>query len=277
MSMPTDPRLGQPVVARCGHGVCVHSLSGCERRSSMRTTCATPNRSTAASRTPGMRRGRSRGRRPGGRRREPSGQGRWGRDRQARTRHSPAAGLSAVERLMHTPEQDVSNTSRTWTSSAPRSRSELGVGDGRSGGGVESVLLERPRAPLAIFPAPIPPSVGRFHLRVPDDVATILGASEAHRRGERGAGVTVAMVDSGWFRHPFFAAHRYEVDPPVTVGPGHESGARPAWPRDRRVGERLRDRARRGCCGPSGSPTTGATSWARWRGSCARRRADRTS
>ena len=55
---------------------------------------------------------------------------------------------------------------------------------------------------------------------MPDDVATILGAAQAHRRGQRGAGVTVAMVDSGWFRHPFFTAHGYNVQPPVTVVPG---------------------------------------------------------
>ncbi len=85
---------------------------------------------------------------------------------------------------------------------------------------VEGVVLERPRSPMAIFPAPIPPSVARFHLRVPDDVATILGAAEAHQRDERGAGVTVAMVDSGWFRHPFFAAHRYQAQATVTVVPG---------------------------------------------------------
>jgi hypothetical protein len=76
---------------------------------------------------------------------------------------------------------------------------------------------------MAIFPAPIPPPVPRFHLRVPDDVATILGSWDAHQRGQRGAGVTVAMVamvDSGWFRHPFFAAHGYTVQPPVAVIPG---------------------------------------------------------
>ena len=28
------------------------------------------------------------------------------------------------------------------------------------------------------------------------------------------------MVDSGWFRHPFFTAHGYDVQPPTTVVPG---------------------------------------------------------
>jgi hypothetical protein len=85
---------------------------------------------------------------------------------------------------------------------------------------IEGVALERPRSPMAIFPAPVAPDVARFHLRVPDDVATILGAQTAHRRGQVGAGVTVAMVDSGWYRHPYFAAHDYDARPPVTVVPG---------------------------------------------------------
>jgi subtilisin family serine protease len=126
--------------------------------------------------------------------------------------------LTPVERLMHTRVGRVEYVTHLDIV-GPGQPEALGVGTGRPAA-VEAVVLERPRAPLAIFPAPIPPSVARFHLRVPDDVATILGAAEAHRRGEHGGGVTVAMVDSGWFRHPFFAAHRYEVLPPVTVIPG---------------------------------------------------------
>jgi subtilase family protein len=86
--------------------------------------------------------------------------------------------------------------------------------------GIDGVVLERPRAPQAVFPAPVPPSVARFHLRVPDDVATILGAADAHRRGQVGDGVVVAMVDSGQYRHPFFAAHRYSIRPAVAMVPG---------------------------------------------------------
>jgi len=97
----------------------------------------------------------------------------------------------------------------------------LGVAvPGSDSAGIEGVVLERPRAPQAIFPAPLPPTVARFHIRVPDDVSTILGAAEAHRRGLVGGGVTVAMVDSGQFLHPFFAAHRYNVHPAVAIVPG---------------------------------------------------------
>src|SRR5262249_26856510 len=75
---------------------------------------------------------------------------------------------------------------------------ELGVGAAVPEA-IEGVVLERPRSPQAIFPAPIAPDVARFHLRVPDDVALILGAEQAHRRGQVGGGALVAMVDSGWF------------------------------------------------------------------------------
>jgi subtilisin family serine protease len=88
---------------------------------------------------------------------------------------------------------------------------------------IEGVVLERPRAPHG----PIPPPIGRFHLRVPDDVAVLLKASGAHRAGYTGRGVTVAMVDSGYDAHPFFAAHGYRVRDPVTVVPGTTPGGDP--------------------------------------------------
>jgi subtilisin family serine protease len=85
---------------------------------------------------------------------------------------------------------------------------------------VEGVLLERPRIPHAVFPSPIPPAVQKFHLRVPDDVALLLGAARAHQQGQIGEGVSVAMVDTGQYAHPFFVAHRYDVRPAVAVVPG---------------------------------------------------------
>jgi hypothetical protein len=85
---------------------------------------------------------------------------------------------------------------------------------------IDAVVLERPKAPLAIFPGPVPPPIGQYHLRVPDDVATILGAARAHRDGQVGAGIVVAMVDTGQYQHPYFAAHNYTVMPPVAIVPG---------------------------------------------------------
>jgi subtilisin family serine protease len=85
---------------------------------------------------------------------------------------------------------------------------------------IEGVLLERPRLLQAVFPSPIPPSVRKFHLRVPDDVGLVLGATSAHRNGHEGTGVTVAMVDSGQAQHPYFLGHGYDVKPAVSVVPG---------------------------------------------------------
>jgi len=86
--------------------------------------------------------------------------------------------------------------------------------------GVEAVVLERPRSTTAVFPSPTPPSPSGFYLRVPDDVSTALNAGAAHAQGFRGQNVTVAMVDTGQFSHPYFTAHSYRVLPPVTMVPG---------------------------------------------------------
>jgi hypothetical protein len=140
----------------------------------------------------------------------------------------PAAALEALtggevvarERLMRTRAGRVEYVTHLDII-GKRQPEALGLGlAGSKAGGIEGVVLERPRAPQAVFPSPLPPTVARFHLSVPDDVATILGAAEAHRRGKVGDGVTVAMVDSGHYRHPFFAAHRYAIQAPVAMIPG---------------------------------------------------------
>src|SRR4051794_35580156 len=86
--------------------------------------------------------------------------------------------------------------------------------------GVDAVVIERPRFPHAIFPSPLPPAVGTFHLRVPDHVAIVTGARGAQQRGRDGDGVEVAMVDTGHYTHPFFAAHGYRLAPTVAMVPG---------------------------------------------------------
>jgi hypothetical protein len=82
---------------------------------------------------------------------------------------------------------------------------------------VEGIALEVPRdlfgasatAPAATYP----------HLRVPEGVAEATNATQLHAWGVRGAGVKVAMVDSGQYDHPFFRQRGYRVGP-VTVAPG---------------------------------------------------------
>src|SRR3954447_3019353 len=89
--------------------------------------------------------------------------------------------LTAVERLVHTRvgrEEYVTHLDIVGNGQP----AALGVGTAGPaavGGGV----LERPRAPKAIVPAPTPPSVARSPLRFPDDV----GGGAADRRGGRGA------------------------------------------------------------------------------------------
>src|SRR5215217_6261942 len=97
----------------------------------------------------------------------------------------------------------------------------LGVGvPTRRGTPIEAVILEQPRLAFFETPSPLPPPIARQHLRVPDDVASLLGASQVHRKGRTGRGVTVAMVDSGHYAHPFFEYHGYRVESTVTAVPG---------------------------------------------------------
>ncbi|HXH02724.1 MAG TPA: S8 family serine peptidase [Candidatus Competibacteraceae bacterium] len=72
-------------------------------------------------------------------------------------------------------------------------------------------LVERayPQMPPLFFESPLPPRVPYHHLRVPDDVATVLRAHEVHKQGVTGKGVLVAMPDSGFYRHPFYDWHGY--------------------------------------------------------------------
>jgi subtilisin family serine protease len=110
--------------------------------------------------------------------------------------------------------------------------------------GIEAVILEKPRAPQAapvwiapptpkaqqsggIWPSPIPPNVPGFYLRVPQDVALGLGAPQAQKQGFRGQGVRVAMVDTGFYLHPFFPAHHYQIATPIAVVPGVAQGSDP--------------------------------------------------
>jgi subtilisin family serine protease len=85
---------------------------------------------------------------------------------------------------------------------------------------VDGVVIEKPRVYQQVFPSPIPPNSPKYHLRLPEDVALALNAAAANQRGERGAGISIAMPDSGQYRHPFFTARAYTVRRPITVVPG---------------------------------------------------------
>lgn len=81
---------------------------------------------------------------------------------------------------------------------------------------IEGVAIETPRYFFAAHP--LPPKKSYWHLDVPHEVSLGCNADKAHRGGITGRGIKVAMVDSGHFAHPFFAARGYRVQP-VTLGP----------------------------------------------------------
>ena len=72
-------------------------------------------------------------------------------------------------------------------------------------------------APPVYDATAIPPASRKFCLHLPGDVAQLTMASATHRlstmAGARatGAGVTVAIVDSGFWDHPYFRDHGYRI------------------------------------------------------------------
>jgi len=82
---------------------------------------------------------------------------------------------------------------------------------------LEGVALEEPR--YFMGPSMFAPPKAYWHLNVPGDVSLGCNADRAHRTGITGRGIKVAMVDSGWFQHPYFVERGYRVAP-VVLGPG---------------------------------------------------------
>ncbi len=82
---------------------------------------------------------------------------------------------------------------------------------------IEGIALEEPRYFMAANP--FPPITDYWHHDVPAGISLACNADRAHRAGITGKGITVAMVDSGWFRHPFFTARGYRSSTAV-LAPG---------------------------------------------------------
>ena len=64
----------------------------------------------------------------------------------------------------------------------------------------------------------LPPETGVFELHLPGDIAQLTRSSATHREihgGSRatGGGVPVAVIDSGFARHPYYRDHAYNVMP----------------------------------------------------------------
>ncbi|MDD7942428.1 S8 family serine peptidase [Actinomycetospora lutea] len=73
--------------------------------------------------------------------------------------------------------------------------------------------------PFVYLSTVLPPRPMKHHLVVPGDVAALTNASTVHREGTTGNGVTVAMIDSGfWVDHPYYVAHGYTMS--RILGPG---------------------------------------------------------
>lgn len=71
-----------------------------------------------------------------------------------------------------------------------------------------------------------PPTKSYWHLDVPDGVSRALQADRAQQLGFTGKGIKVAMVDTGWYLHPFFKQHGYNMNPvvlaPAATNPDHD-------------------------------------------------------
>ncbi|MDJ0775337.1 MAG: S8 family serine peptidase [Mastigocoleus sp. MO_167.B18] len=82
-----------------------------------------------------------------------------------------------------------------------------------------SALVERayPQSPPILFESPLPPRVTYHHLTVPADVATVCRSTPVHKVGVTGKGVLVAMVDTGFYKHPFYEWHGYNYQ--ATLAP----------------------------------------------------------
>ena len=75
----------------------------------------------------------------------------------------------------------------------------------------------------------LPPNTTYWNLDVPSEVSLALNADRVHRANITGRGIKVVMVDSGWYRHPFFVQRGYRANPtvlsPDATNPDHdESG-----------------------------------------------------
>ena len=81
---------------------------------------------------------------------------------------------------------------------------------------IEGVALEEKVYYMAA--SSFAPTKSYWHLRIPGDISLGCNADRAHRSGITGKGVKVAMVDSGWFKHPYFVNRGYKAAP-VVLGP----------------------------------------------------------
>ncbi|HEY7597358.1 MAG TPA: S8 family serine peptidase [Actinophytocola sp.] len=86
---------------------------------------------------------------------------------------------------------------------------------------LEGVAIE---SPIYFHESAFAPTRQYWHLTVPGDISAGVNADRAHRAEVTGRGVRAVMVDSGWYRHPYFERRGYRSGP-VVLGPATTSPA----------------------------------------------------
>ncbi len=56
-----------------------------------------------------------------------------------------------------------------------------------------------------------PPAIQEHHVKLPDQLGRILGADRVHARKITGRGIRVAVIDSGFYPHPYYQARGYRI------------------------------------------------------------------
>ncbi len=106
-------------------------------------------------------------------------------------------GLESVGTFLDTPDTDIIG----FVDPSSSDLSDL----------IEGIALSEPVYYTDVgLPSESPPNPSYWHLDVPQDIAKELNAVTAHQQRIKGQGINVVMVDSGWYRHPFFARNGYQ-------------------------------------------------------------------
>ncbi|PIH55415.1 S8 family serine peptidase [Paenibacillus sp. LK1] len=83
----------------------------------------------------------------------------------------------------------------------------------------ERVFYYSPALMQTDRPSDLPPQKDYYHLNPPYDLVKLLRAGDVHQSGIKGNGIKVVMVDSGFYKHPFFSKHNFKENQ-VILGPG---------------------------------------------------------
>jgi len=71
--------------------------------------------------------------------------------------------------------------------------------------------MSKPAPKTVVVPPSEPPPLNEHHVRLPEQLSEILRAGIVHRQGLTGKGIRIAVIDSGFYPHPFYEAHGYKI------------------------------------------------------------------